>query len=349
MTDDIKEGGLFSSRSLVVSIAVGFVVFIAAIFWLGIHTKIQLGEDGQRAIQMLDVMRRPFLKIKETENRLVKNRGAEAQAALEKSIDSAYAMIEHYEQLVAYNPELSVQVKELKSVYENWVSVERHLFNHASENILLLTEGVVANEHFQRHLNDATAAFLSTMDILGNGEVPIHKDIDTGRRGVHKLLGLSLLLLLYLIGLVYCHQNRRILALRRSRGEFEEEGRVRKSAEEKLKESEGRLQSILDNSTTVIYVKDVEGKYLFINKKYEDLFGVTKEMVKGKTDHDIFPSHMADAFRANDIEVLKANAPVEFEEVAPHDDGPHTYISIKFPINDDNGKALTPFAVFQQI
>ncbi len=116
----------------------------------------------------------------------------------------------------------------------------------------------------------------------------------------------------------------------------------RKSAEEKLKESEARLQSILDNSTTVIYVKDVEGKYLLINKRFEDLFGVTREEIKGKTDHDIFPSHMADAFRANDLEVLKANAPVEFDEVAPHDDGPHTYISIKFPINDDNGN---PYAV----
>ncbi|GAF68116.1 unnamed protein product, partial [marine sediment metagenome] len=116
----------------------------------------------------------------------------------------------------------------------------------------------------------------------------------------------------------------------------------RKRAEEALEESEARLQSILDNSTTVIYVKDVDGKYLFINKRYEDLFSVTREKAKGKTDHDIFPSHMANAFRSNDLEVLKTNAPVEFEEVAPHDDGPHTYISVKFPLYDITG---APYAV----
>ena len=46
---------------------------------------------------------------------------------------------------------------------------------------------------------------------------------------------------------------------------------------------------------------------------------------------------MADAFQANDRKVLKAQAPLEMEEVALRDDGPHTYISIKFPLFDSNG------------
>jgi PAS domain S-box-containing protein len=41
---------------------------------------------------------------------------------------------------------------------------------------------------------------------------------------------------------------------------------------------------------------------------------------------------MADAYVANDRRVLKEGQPIEFEEVAPQDDGPHTFISIKFPL-----------------
>jgi PAS domain S-box-containing protein len=109
-----------------------------------------------------------------------------------------------------------------------------------------------------------------------------------------------------------------------------------------LKQSEQQLQGILDNATAVVYVKDIQGRYLLINSRFESLFAVTKDNVLQRTDHDIFPDDMADAFRANDKAVLEANAPLEFDEVAPHPDGPHTYISIKFPLYD---ATETPYAV----
>ncbi len=116
----------------------------------------------------------------------------------------------------------------------------------------------------------------------------------------------------------------------------------RKRAEEALREREQQLQSILDNSTTVIYLKDRRGHYLTINRRFEVLFGVDRRQVVGKTDYDLFPKHMADSFRANDEKVLRAGTALEFEEVAPHGDGLHTYISIKFPLFDSGG---APYAV----
>jgi PAS domain S-box-containing protein len=104
----------------------------------------------------------------------------------------------------------------------------------------------------------------------------------------------------------------------------------RKYSEEALRESEGRLQAILDNSPTVIYVKDLQGKYLLINRKFETLFNLTRASVKDKTDFDIFPHEIAKAFRENDQKVLERGEPSEWEEVAPHEDGLHTYISNKF-------------------
>jgi len=114
---------------------------------------------------------------------------------------------------------------------------------------------------------------------------------------------------------------------------------ARKVAEDALKRAQDeRLQSILDNSTTVIYVKDLGGRYLFVNSRYEALFHVKKEEIKGKTDYDIFTKKAADVYRANDLEVVRSKAPLEFEEVALQEDGQHTYLSVKFPLFGANGK-----------
>jgi two-component system, sensor histidine kinase and response regulator len=116
----------------------------------------------------------------------------------------------------------------------------------------------------------------------------------------------------------------------------------RKRAEEALRQSEERLHAILDNSTAVIYVKDCWGCYTLINSRFAELFHVNRDEIAGKSDLDIFPKEMAEQLRANDSKVLEAGSSLQWEEVVPHDDGPHTYLSIKFPLLDAEG---TPYAI----
>ncbi len=111
----------------------------------------------------------------------------------------------------------------------------------------------------------------------------------------------------------------------------------RKEAEEALKKSKGLLQNIIDNSTTVVYVKDAGGRYILINKKGESVLKISRKVILGKTDHDIFPKDKADAFRASDLEILEKGAPMELEEVARHNDVDHTYITVKFPLYSASG------------
>jgi len=98
-----------------------------------------------------------------------------------------------------------------------------------------------------------------------------------------------------------------------------------------------RLQAIMDNCTACIYLKDLEGRYLYINRQFESLFHISRQTILGKTDFDIFSAAHAAAFRANDLKVLQGGKPMEWEEVAPHDDGPHDYVSLKFPMRDTAG------------
>lgn len=111
----------------------------------------------------------------------------------------------------------------------------------------------------------------------------------------------------------------------------------RTRAQEAVRRSEHLLGSVINNTTAVIYVKWVDGRYLMINRRYEQLFHVTQEQMAGRTDHDLFPKEIADAFRENDLKVLETRGPVESEEYAPHEDGLHVYISVKFPLLDEHG------------
>jgi PAS domain S-box-containing protein len=112
-----------------------------------------------------------------------------------------------------------------------------------------------------------------------------------------------------------------------------------RAAYEILRRREQQLQAILDNSTAVIYLKDREGKFMLINKQFEQLFHIGRDEIVGKTDRDLFPRYMADAFQANDRRVLKEQTALEIEEEAPQDDGKHTFLSVKFPLLDASGRA----------
>jgi PAS domain S-box-containing protein len=116
----------------------------------------------------------------------------------------------------------------------------------------------------------------------------------------------------------------------------------RRRTEETIRRKEQLLRSVADNTTAVIYVKDSDGRYLLTNRRFEQLFNLTSDRIIGHTDHEFFPVEFADKFRANDLDVLTRNMLVEYEETAPHPDGPRTYISIKLPLQDEHGR---PYAM----
>jgi PAS domain S-box-containing protein len=109
-----------------------------------------------------------------------------------------------------------------------------------------------------------------------------------------------------------------------------------------VSQHERQLQAILDHSPNLVFVKDTSGRYLFVNRRFEDVFHRTREEVINKTDDDLFAPTQAAVFRTNDRKVLDAGVPLEFEEVARHDDGLHTSIVFKFPLCDRDGR---PYAI----
>src|SRR5437867_7045535 len=125
--------------------------------------------------------------------------------------------------------------------------------------------------------------------------------------------------------------------------------RERRRAEAALRESEKRLQAILDNSPALIFLKNTEGRYLYVNPQFAKLTPLTREQILGKTDDEIFLPAQAAAFRTNDLKVLQAGVALEFEEVADQQDGPHTSIVSKFPLRNAEGKVYAICAIATDI
>ena len=118
---------------------------------------------------------------------------------------------------------------------------------------------------------------------------------------------------------------------------------------EARRESQQLLQAIIDNSQAVVYVKDLDGRYLLVNRRFEEIFLLARDTILGRTDHHIFARQTADAFHDLDVRVARADQAMIEEETVPQADGLHTYISVKAPLRDAAGKVNAIFGISTDI
>jgi PAS domain S-box-containing protein len=125
--------------------------------------------------------------------------------------------------------------------------------------------------------------------------------------------------------------------------------RAKNISQELLLENKQLLQSILDNTSSPMFIKKINGEYLLINKEFESLFKISNLEIIGKTDHDFLASSTADAYRNSDFEVVKALKELKTEETILQADGKHTYIAVKFPIYDAAKRIYAIGGIFTDI
>lgn len=113
--------------------------------------------------------------------------------------------------------------------------------------------------------------------------------------------------------------------------------RYAQDLERQVRKRTREIASIFKYTPAVVYLKDHHGHYQLVNPRFEELFGISQEEVKGKADHDLFPRVIADPLRQNDVQVLTRERSVQVEEQVFHPDGVHTYLSVKFPLFDEFG------------
>ena len=115
----------------------------------------------------------------------------------------------------------------------------------------------------------------------------------------------------------------------------------RRQMERALRESEQRVQDLVDNVDALIYIKSADGRYLLINRHFEETFGIRRDDPVVKTNYDIVSPETAAVYTANDRRVIEAGIPIHFEEPKSEGDS-GTWLSLKFPLFDEDGR---PYAV----
>jgi two-component system, chemotaxis family, CheB/CheR fusion protein len=109
-----------------------------------------------------------------------------------------------------------------------------------------------------------------------------------------------------------------------------------KTAQRELIATGRQLRGILENATTLISVKDLEGRYLLCNPVSKEYLGVSPEEARGRTDYDFLPQDIADELEAHDREVAITGKVCKFEEaLAP--DGSRACLAVRFPLRNDRG------------
>ena len=108
-------------------------------------------------------------------------------------------------------------------------------------------------------------------------------------------------------------------------------------AEEALRENRRFLSDLIENSGALVFVKDCEGRYILINHKWEEVTGLRRQDVLGRTDEELFPGSVGIQFRKNDLDVLASGQVKELEEILESEKGNQFFLSIKFPLRNENG------------
>ncbi|MCG6157308.1 SpoIIE family protein phosphatase [Rubinisphaera margarita] len=107
-----------------------------------------------------------------------------------------------------------------------------------------------------------------------------------------------------------------------------------------IRELKQMLSSVIENVSGVAFLKNLRGEYQLVNRKFEEHFDLNRKEVDGRTDFQIFDPERAERFHQNDHKIFANGETQHTQEVAATKDGPHTYVSVKFPVVDPRGRVM---------
>ena len=114
----------------------------------------------------------------------------------------------------------------------------------------------------------------------------------------------------------------------------------RRRAEAAQRAGEERLQAIIDNSPALIFVKDVEHRYVLVNRRWQELFQVSADEAIGHRSADVLPPERVPGHEAMDAEVMATGTVLEAMSTVspPGDEDERFFLLVKFPLRDAEGQ-----------
>jgi PAS domain S-box-containing protein len=124
----------------------------------------------------------------------------------------------------------------------------------------------------------------------------------------------------------------------------------RRRAEEATRETNLRLQTLIQAIPDIVIFKDCQRRHLVVNRACERITGRSQDEIIGKTDAELLPPDLAEYCRKSDEEVLSKGEIIRSEERVTHDDGVTAFFdTIKAPLYDGKGNILGLVGVSRDI
>jgi PAS domain S-box-containing protein len=124
----------------------------------------------------------------------------------------------------------------------------------------------------------------------------------------------------------------------------------RKQNEARLKESELKQQSILDNIPDIAWMKDLNSRFIAVNQSMATSVATNIQDMIGKTDLDFYPREIAEKYMADDLKVVKSGQRKTIEETYVGSDKKTIWIeTIKTPLFDEKGKVSGTIGIARNI
>lgn len=124
----------------------------------------------------------------------------------------------------------------------------------------------------------------------------------------------------------------------------------RKNVEQELKRSQLLYESLVENMPLCVFRKDRDGKFTFVNQGFVSFTGLTREKILGKTDFDLYPQHLAEKYRRDDVRVMETGEVYDTEELHKTPKGAQRWVRVvKSQIKDETGNVVGVQAVFWDV
>jgi PAS domain S-box-containing protein len=111
----------------------------------------------------------------------------------------------------------------------------------------------------------------------------------------------------------------------------------RDRADTQLRTSERRLRAFFDHSPSLLNLRAADGRYLMINRRYRELFGVAPKQILGKSSTELYPGDYGARSHDAVMRVVRTRRPLVYEEETPTLSGPRRFVTTRFPIVGPDG------------
>lgn len=123
----------------------------------------------------------------------------------------------------------------------------------------------------------------------------------------------------------------------------------RVQAEEAFRNSELKYRKLLENLPQKVFYKDLDHRYVAVNRSFAGDFGLEPEEFIGKTDYDLFPPDLAARYQEGDVHVLNTGHTEEFDEQYLHEHKEAIVHTVKAPIYGEDGNVAGLLGIFWDI